>query len=278
MSKLSPTQELIALSGEWLFLIFGIIAGISTLLLLMEISGFMPKRMSNFFAERRTRQTIDTLNSLGFDTDSIKRANYYGKSGFIPNSLDEKIIQGDLDSHKVEGEFWIGENDQQKFPYYIDLMGSLAIEGRALRYAQIMVQFIRRQTENRMLRNFEYDFVACSKMSSPLLAYEISKILNKPLLLYSPEKKFKSPNDALKADFDTGVESISGKRVIIVDDSTTGGRKVMDVVKAIRKHNGEISDCFVIFEPIGKNASDKLLTEEVTLHSIVKTHLEGGKK
>ena len=66
------------------------------------------------------------------------------------------------------------------------------------------------------------------------------------------------------------------KKALIVDDSTTGGRKVLDIIDDLRKYNYEITDCLVVFVPIGKNVENKLKEKNVNLHKIIeiKTKIE----
>jgi hypothetical protein len=63
--------------------------------------------------------------------------------------------------------------------------------------------------------------------------------------------------------------SLSGKTVLLVDDSTTGGSKMLDLAKALAAAGATVTDALVLFEPQGKGARERLRSSNIQLHSIV---------
>ena len=59
---------------------------------------------------------------------------------------------------------------------------------------------------------------------------------------------------------------------MIVDDSTTGGKMVLDTINHLKQFKYEVNICLVVFEPRIKDAKQKLAQNDVQLVSIVKTH------
>jgi orotate phosphoribosyltransferase len=115
-----------------------------------------------------------------------------------------------------------------------------------------------------------FDRVVGLKEGTPTLAIALAARLGKRVALFrgASEPKFAegSGRGALSL-FDGPVEP--GERVLIADDSTTGGRKVIECVSEIRQLGAEVSDCAVLFEPVGKDARGRLRQAGVTLRTVI---------
>lgn len=96
--------------------------------------------------------------------------------------------------------------------------------------------------------------------------------MNRPFVLHEESARFDSEEDDMRMWFDCADIPVKGARALIVDDSTTGGRRVLSVINDLRKYGYEVSECLVVFEPQNKDARKKLSDQEVNLISIVKTH------
>lgn len=122
----------------------------------------------------------------------------------------------------------------------------------------------------------DFDFVVAPKAGSPFIAYEFAKLHQKPLLLHNEQPKFQSDDVDFAALFDAAYKPKAGARALMVDDSTTGGRKAVDTIQHLRDAGFTVSDFLVVFEPltkkaIGRNAAATLSAVDVRLHSIIKT-------
>jgi orotate phosphoribosyltransferase len=62
---------------------------------------------------------------------------------------------------------------------------------------------------------------------------------------------------------------ISGDRVIIVDDLVATGRSIQRAAAAIRSEGGVVTEALVLLDR-EEGAREKLLKQNITLHSIVK--------
>ena len=123
-----------------------------------------------------------------------------------------------------------------------------------------------------MVKNPCIDFIVTPKGGSPILGYEFSKLLEKPLLLHEIEERFLCEENDMRKNFDCSKKPPKGSRALIVDDSTTGGRMVISAIKDLKKYGYDVTECLVVFEPQAKDARRKLASEGVNLISIVKTH------
>lgn len=119
------------------------------------------------------------------------------------------------------------------------------------------------------VKNPVIDFVVTPKGGSPILGYEFSKLMNRPLVLHEEEARFDCEKDDMRKWFDCAVIPPKGSKALIVDDSTTGGRMVLKVIEDLRKYGYDVSECLVVFEPQNKDARKKLSDQEVNLISII---------
>ena len=147
-------------------------------------------------------------------------------------------------------------------------MGASTVPGTAEFFAAMLAQHWRTLAGTKA-REPNFDFVVTPKTCSPILGYEFAKLVNRPLLLHNEKEKFRLSGANLAAVLDFRERPLDGTRAIVVDDSTTGGDKVLRAVEDIRKHGFQVSDCLVVFEPMVKDARGRLEEQNVTLHSIV---------
>jgi orotate phosphoribosyltransferase len=218
----------------------------------------------------KTKTIVEILKDLGFDVKENKEKLHK----CLYDEKNIKRIEEKLDKCKINKRVEIGKGSNGYFfSGYIDLMGACCNERIAQDFAREL------QTYSKNL-NLDYDFIVTSKLGAPILGYEYSKLVSKPFVLHSEEEKFRLKNEnkkEVKSKFDFGIlKPKKLKKALIVDDSTTGGRKVLDIIDDLRKYNYEINDCLVVFVPIGKDVENKLKEKNVNLHKIIeiKTKIE----
>ena len=243
-----------------------LIGSISTILLVLEASGLLPLKFSRLLHKNKLGTTIDVLNELGFDLKEKKK-----KLKECLTSDSSFRVQDKLAKITIYEKVEIGKTQNGYiFPNYIDLMGSTTFQRNATDFARELNTF-----KENLDEKLEFDFVVTSKLGSPILGYEFANLLGVPLVLHSDEEKFRlfNANNDPRAKFDFGCiyGNAKLKKALIVDDSTTGGRKVINIIKDLRKNGYEVTDCLVVFAPQGKNAYEKLDKENVKLHSLVQT-------
>lgn len=239
-----------------------IITSISTIILVLDSAGFLPYKFTKWLTRNKIDTTVEVLKDLGFDVKENKEKVHK----CLYNEKNIKRIEDKLNKCKINKKVEIGKSTSGHFfSNYIDLMGACCNERTAQDFAREL------HTYSKNL-NIDYDFIVTSKLGTPILAYEFSKLVNKPLVLHSEEEKFRLKNgntDEPKAKFDFGILKPSNlKKALIVDDSTTGGRKILDIIKDLRKYKYEVTDCLVVFVPTGKNVEKELKDKNVNLHKI----------
>jgi len=164
----------------------------------------------------------------------------------------------------------VGKTESSAFPEYINLMGATTDPATAVVFARALSSHLRALTRNCKLRTPKFDFIATPKEGSPILGYELAKLLCVPLILHPDELKFRSKERSIHAHFDFSGEPPPPNSVgLVVDDSTTGGRKVATMVDQLRKNGYSVTDALVVFAPQGKGANDRLQHINVLLHWIV---------
>ncbi|MBA1432942.1 MAG: hypothetical protein FAF04_04975 [Epsilonproteobacteria bacterium] len=242
------------------------IGSISTIILVLEASGFLPLWLSRLLHKNKLGITIEVLNELGCNIHEKKKKIKECLMADSYSRVEDKLSKVTIDK-KVE----IGKSQNGYiFPNYIDLMGSTTLKRNAQDFARELNTY-----KESLEDNLEFDFIVTSKLGSPILGYEFANLLELPFVLHSEEEKFRLTNGSKdpRINFDFGCihNFRTLKKALIVDDSTTGGRKIIKIIKDLKKYNFQVTDCLVVFAPQGKHAKEKLANEEVTLHSILKT-------
>ncbi len=239
-----------------------IITSISTIVLVLDAVGFLPYKCTKWLTRNKLDTTIEVLKDLGFDVKENKEKLHK----CLYDEKNIKRIEEKLDKCKINKQVEIGKGSNGYFfSDYIDLMGACCNERTAQDFARELHTFSKKLKLN-------YDFIVTSKLGTPILAYEYSKLVKKPFVLHSEEEKFRLKNankKEVKSKFDFGIlKPKKLKKALIVDDSTTGGRKVLDIIDDLRQYNYEITDCLVVFVPIGKEVENKLKEKNVNLHKL----------
>ena len=260
---------------EWLSNVFIVailaLTSVSTLAVIANALGLLPESLSHRLRKKRVKETIMVLTQLGVDVEEIKRRNLaQSVSNYFPGTDYSDDLRQNLEKLTIKRRVDVGQTEQQRFSQFIDLMGGSTRPKTARLFARYLSTYLRRQIEAGKVRTSDFDFIACPKEGSPLLGYELASILGKPLVLHVSERKFRTPKEMFKARFDIcGEAPPDGATALIVDDSTTGGRKILKLTAELRRFGYRVTDCLVVFVAQGKGAPDKLLLDHIELHSIV---------
>ncbi len=171
------------------------------------------------------------------------------------------------------GTFDVGKSNSYKYSEFVDIIGSSVDSNNAKQFARLLSTFANK-------RNLNFDIVVTPKFGSPILGYEFAKLVNKKFMLYAGERDYALEKDCTsegnkwykdghdKFDFPKSNDFTYKKRVLIVDDSTTGGSKIIAISSALQKLGFEVSDVLVLFVPKGKNVERRLREHDLILHSI----------
>jgi orotate phosphoribosyltransferase len=252
--------------------------GLATVVFVLDSVGFLPRWLQKFVYRNRSAQTIEVLKDLGFEVEKVKRENRAAK---IPEkrSADklEEAAKGLTEPITIRKKLIVGRVDAVETDSFIDLMGATCEPTKAIYSAQLLSSLWRNLIGAAGTKDVpDFDFVAAPKAGSPFIAYEFAKLHQKPLILHNEQPKFQSNDKDFVAFFDAAEKPKTGARALVVDDSTTGGRKAVDTIRHLREAGYIVSDFLVVFEPltkkrIGRNAAERLSDVQVRLHSIIKT-------
>jgi orotate phosphoribosyltransferase len=263
-----------SLDPFWLWLIV-VALGLSGVLAVYEALGFLPLFMSRYINRTRADETIRVLRELGFDVEKTRRRNRLAALGRSVRSDDlASRVRAMLKQMTLSGKYRVGQTVRARDEGFVDLMGWSTDPATAGTFARELKAFWRGLIESNAVGD-NFDFVATPKTGSPILGYEFARIMDKPLLLHNREPKFEGAKDNARAAFDCASLPKAGSLALIVDDSSTGGGKAIDLVRDLRRFHYNVRDCIVVFQPttkvaLAQDAETRLAGVDVKLHAIVK--------
>ncbi|MFC5396838.1 hypothetical protein [Bosea vestrisii] len=250
---------------------------LSSLFLVLEVSGILPRQLSSWINRNRLNETIRLLKEFGVDVETARRVNNVSRFESISGKDLSSRVKSRLKEIKLSHPVTIGTQIVVPGNHYIDLMGAASDWNTANMYARDITALWRQLAGvGGPIANTKIDFIVTPKTGSPLLGAAVAELLGKPLLLHNPKPKFGSTKLEPRAFFDCREVPAIHARALIVDDSSTGGGKAAQLVEEIRRCGWQVSDFLVIFEPQLKtdtkqNAAERLRPMGITIHSIVKT-------
>lgn len=255
----------------WLLALAGLVSVVGFVVSSIDAAGLLPPWLARWIARNRFGETLKALERLNvrtrWDDERQSILNLLMSRLETPSYLG--VLQTMLAKETYTGEIQIGEGRLFTSQGFIDVIGATTRQTAAQQYAQILNTF---RLEKGIV---DFDLVACPKSGSPILGYEFSRLTEKQLILGKPpgtSAKIKDPYNILGAhielDFPRDV-SLQGKRILLVDDSTTGGSKMLSLVKSLRAAGATVHLALVLFEPQGKDARKSLEKEEVRLFSVM---------
>lgn len=272
----SGNQIIIQLSSinDIISMIVLVLLGVATLIQILDMIGFIPKKWRYILKLNRSQDTIDVLKELGVNFNQYKKSNSLVgvPIDYSKETIAEKTKKN-LGALKIDQLVSVGKIRQTELNYYIDLMGHTCDQEIAVAYARLLSSYWADTIKNsNLVKEPNIDFVVTPKNGSPILGYEFAKIINKPFVLHELEDRFISKKDDMRKRFNCSQIPEKGSTALVVDDSTTGGRMVLSAIEDLRKYGYNVVDCLVVFEPQQKDARKKLSDQSVNLLSIVKTH------
>ncbi len=244
----------------------------ATLIFILDSIGLLPPKIAKWLIQNRLDTTIRALQSLGvkvtWDGDKPSQPSRFmrtfdsirGKEPEYKSKLKALLTQ-----HTLEATVDVGERRTFAAQSFIDVIGSTTDPEIAKTYARIIYTHLDAE------KLLDFDFVATPKDGSPLLGYEFAALARKPLVLGICAKG----NDAtgknrshLILDYPLHM-SLATMNGLLVDDSTTGGRKMIELAEALRAEGASVSKAAVLFEPLGKGGRQALQDKNIDLYAIV---------
>jgi orotate phosphoribosyltransferase len=257
------------LESVTLFTLLAILS-VSHVIHLLERLGLLPDAIDRRFKRKRAEETVQVLRELGLDVEVFRsRMIALENPAYFPGSDFRAATRELIESATRQTPVNIGRTQHSHFPVFVDLMGASTDRTIAERAARLLSTYLVHLLRQNELNHPRFDFVVGIKEGTPILAYELANLRGERLALFTLEKKFESATSNFHASFDIrGEPPLAGQVALIVDDSSTGGRKAMAAVVALRQFGYAVGDCLVLFEPEGKGAREVLAETAVKLHSI----------
>jgi orotate phosphoribosyltransferase len=229
-----------------------------------------PPWLVRHFDRERESEVRGVLDRIGFGEDFRDRARPLEMQRRIagvarytdPVARAVQLLGGRF----VEGQYDVGWGYSFSPGYFIDVMSASLDPYFAEECTNILTSCLRERGSEIPV----FDVVVGLKNGSPILAWKFGQRLNLKAVLfrgidnYKRNRSARRPSDLFDGDLQDGAKAL------IVDDSTTGGRMVLDCAETIRELGCEVNHCLVLFEPLGKGAREKLRDKGVDLISVIK--------
>ena len=253
------------------------ILGLAGALFLAESVGFLPSRFTRWLNRNRLSQTLSILEAFGIDIDRARKHNRAGTLDQTSGATLAERVHKFLSNFRLDGPVTIGRTFRQPTDVFYNLMGATTDTANARLLARdLSAKWRQLLSDPNSAVEDRFDFVATPKLGSPLLGAAFAELMRVPLALHVPEAKFESDKHAFAAVFDCTVLPAAGSRALVVDDSSTGGGKIINLVVELRRLGYQVSDVLVVFEPQAKvqaeqNAAERMSPYSLRLHAIIKT-------
>lgn len=245
---------------------------IATIIFILDVIGLLPPKAAKWLAQNRLDATIRALKSLGvricWDGDKPSPPTRLSRTidSLLGNEPEYKgRLKAMLAQHTMATEVDVGQRRTFSAESFIDVIGNTTDPEVARQYARILYTHL--DAEGLL----DFDFVATPKDGAPLLGYEFAILSGKPLIL-GVCSKGNDPTGRIRKhlilDYPLHM-SLEAQKGILIDDSTTGGRKMVNLANALRAEGAIITKAAVLFEPIGKGARSLLSENKIELNSIV---------
>ncbi len=239
----------------------------------------LPKFIEDTIYSRKKREISHALEEIGIKShaEPFKQLNQIlsitEQRPFMTYAQElEKIIAMNFSNNAAE----VGKTYTQRFRYFIDLTGGTTSIQTAERCARILANFIRDEMNRTLTEGsapIVFNKIVVPKSGSPAIGFLLSQILNLPCVFFRGDNEPKIQTTDSASVFFDGIVSPSDQ-LILVDDSTTGGRMFIQAIEKIRESKAEVNHAFVLFEPIEKDARGRLSHAGVDLHSIIQMNDE----
>lgn len=230
-----------------------------------------PQFLRGFF-ERQEDQIIErVLKKTGLldNHDSVRQFRIALSippthfTGSYQEALKEIIIEY-VDTNK----WLVGRDGVTEVRHFINLRSAILDSSKGETLAKILLEFIKHETSNiEQQIPIVFDCIVGNKHGSPALSYLVAQGIrgNFPLLWVSNDVHIQKNGETI---FIEGSTSPLPQQAILIDDSTTDGRMIMDCVEHLRAKGIKINHVFLLFSRKEKDVKDRLAKIDVYLHSI----------
>lgn len=225
-----------------LFLIIVIILlGLESVLNVLDRIGFLPRSVEKRYAAREKRLILSTLDEVGLVSrrPMIRQLTDYWDIRDATSTLN---IESDLlelvRDNTREENVKVGLYTSIFLKYFIDLASLTSEPVETARLARLLGASIRDALSS-LETSLHIDKIAASP-GNPALAFAISSHLKRPLVLVDP--KSANPSDPIHG------KCGQGDYIVVVHDVLLTGRRIADVVDALRTAGATVEHVFALIE------------------------------
>lgn len=246
------------------------ILGLSSVLTLAVQQLGWPKWLVRHFHSLREPEIRSTVAAALEEQSRLRREQRERRRAAIqeagryeaPQERVKTLVGGTLNADRTGNP----ERFAAEVPFFVDFMGASTDENFADECGLILASHLRLNRDELA----EFDAIVGIKAGSPLVAAALSRRLRIPLLLYRGRTRARRdvPGLAPYESFD-GDRELLDRRLLLVDDSTTGGTMMLDCATAVRACGGEVKGALVLAEIVGRNGRERLSRNGVPLLSVV---------
>jgi orotate phosphoribosyltransferase len=267
-------SSLIGLVGAVSLILIVIIIAASDVLDAFYLYLSWPKWLVRRMDRRRAEEVKNVIQELGIDRqllrDSVQAARINQRAKSLnrysrPEDVRIRALRL-LSSVRLQGEFRIGRRFPKSFPDYIDAFTGAMDRAWAEEAVSVMLSHLRIATGGNLP---PFSKIVGIKNGTPVLAWLAADRLRLRCVLHRGED-LKKPWGT--AEHPTGCfdgELVPGDIVLLVDDSTTGGRLAMEAVEQIRQLGAIVEHFLVLFERVGKDARGLLQDQGIMLYPVI---------
>jgi orotate phosphoribosyltransferase len=267
-------SSLIGLAGAISLVLIVFIIAASDVLDALYLYLSWPKWLVRRMDRRRAEEVKKVIQELGIDRQLLKDSVQAAQINQRAKSLNRYSRPTDvrtramrlLSAVRLQGEFRIGRRFPKAFPDYIDAFTGAMDRAWAEEAVSVMLSHLQIVTAGNLP---PFSKIVGIKKGTPVLAWLAADRLRLPCVLHRGED-LKKPWGT--AEHPTGCfdgELVKGDIVLLVDDSTTGGRLAMEAVEQIRQLGAIVEHFLVLFERVGKDARDLLQDQGIALHPVI---------
>lgn len=267
-------SSLIGLAGAISLVLIVFIIAASDVLDALYLYLSWPKWLVRRMESRRAEEVKKIIQELGIDRQLLKDSVQAARVNQRAKSLSRYSRPADvrtramrlLSAVRLQGEFHIGRRFPKAFPDYIDAFTGAMDRAWAEEAVSVMLSHLRIVTAGNLP---PFSKIVGIKKGTPVLAWLAADRLRLPCVLHRGEDLKKPWGTAEHPIGCFDGEFVKGDIVLLVDDSTTGGRLAMEAVEQIRQLGAVVEHFLVLFERVGKDARDLLQDQGITLYPVI---------
>lgn len=262
--------------------IASVLGGLALLVILLMVTirslldvgiatNILPAWIVRRIRESRIKEIRSLLQELGLEAAIAKHRTILQKD-VIPktvfNGRYKTFLRSLVDEAVIEKAMVVGRDIDTYLHYFVNIRERCLRHEYAVKCAKIMSEFMK---EIIIEKQVTFDALVTHRNGSLFMAYELSRIVDVPLLIVSEKTHIKIDQNGEELFLEGHSIMIPTKinNAIFVDDSSTDGYMVIDCANVLRNHGIDMNDAFVLFYRTEGKGMDLLEKANIRLHRIL---------